>query len=133
LQSRGIEDLIVLNRSPQRAERLGTPSGSLDQFAQLLRADSVVVQTTSVGMWPAVEASPVEWPSQLPAGVVACDLIYNPCPTLFLRQAAALGAACLDGRGMLVHQAARAIRWWSGREDIPTDIMRKVLVDSLAP
>lgn len=127
LHERKASKITVLNRNPERARSLHHTIAPLADFAEHLEAGAIVVQTTSVGMWPDVEASPVEWPAEIPPGVVACDLVYNPRPTLFLQQAAQRGAATLDGLGMLVHQAARAIRWWSGREDIPTTFMRTAI------
>ena len=131
LASRGVTDVVVLNRHVARAAELTARVGVLSEFGQWLRPGGIVVQTTSLGMWPEVGATPVVWPSDIPPGVVACDLIYNPHPSLFLQGAAQLGARTLGGLGMLVHQAAQAIRWWSGRDDVPTGVMRDALEKSL--
>lgn len=117
LRRQGTQPPLIFNRTPARAQALlQGPERALplDEFASHLEPHCLVVQTTSVGMWPAVAELPVEWPDRLPTGVLACDLIYNPSPTLWLRQAAERGARTLDGRGMLVHQAIRAIEFWSG-------------------
>jgi shikimate dehydrogenase len=119
--------LVLFNRTPERSRallRAGDRSSPLENFASELEADCLVIQTTSVGMWPEVDRSPVEWPSQIPSGVLACDLIYNPSPSLWLSQAAERGALTLDGCGMLVHQAARAIEWWSGLRPDPAPMLR---------
>lgn len=128
--SRGAEDLVILNRNQQRAAALNQGRvGPLEDLATHLSPGCVVINTTSVGMWPNIEDLPITWPSQVPPGTVACDLIYNPRPTRFLLEAAQLGAANLDGSGMLIHQAARAITWWSGREDVPVATMARVFLE----
>ncbi len=120
LHSRGVGEVIVLNRSardfPERVEPLD------EGWARWLQPETVVVQCTPVGTRS--ELSPVTWPESLPPGVVACDLIYNPEETAFLRHARERGAATLGGLGMLVHQAAAAIRWWLHVEP-PIEVMRE--------
>ena len=51
------------------------------------------------------------------------DIVYNPWETALLGAARAAGARTLNGFGMLVHQAAEAVRIWTGR-DAPLDAMR---------
>ena len=133
LREQGVGPVTIFNRTPERAQALlqpGDQTAPLQQFAAELEQNCLVIQTTSVGMWPRVEATPVEWPEPLPDGVVACDLIYNPRPSRWLEQASQRGARTLDGCGMLVHQAVRAIEWWSGLRPDPGP-MRKILLDSL--
>ena len=105
---------VVLNRTPERARALGcaVADWSTSSLAQELEPGCVVINTTSVGMWPSVEEVPLEWPDSLPEDLIAVDLIYNPRPTRWLQQS---GRRWLDGSGMLVHQALRAIEWWSGQ------------------
>lgn len=111
--------IVLFNRTAERARALAQGServAAWTDFFQELAPDCVVVQTTSVGMWPKLDELPLAWPERLPPGVIACDLIYNPSPTLWLRQAAEKGARTLDGCGMLVHQAICAIEWWTGQK-----------------
>ncbi len=125
--------LVLFNRTRERALALlqqGERVADWSDFAEELAPDCLVVQTTSVGMWPQQDQVAVEWPEVLPSGVIASDLVYNPSPTLWLQQASARGARTLDGCGMLVHQAVRAIEWWTGLkpESAP---MRAALLASL--
>jgi len=46
---------------------------------------------------------------------IALDLVYRPEPTPFLRAAMAAGARAVDGRGMLLAQAAHAFVRWTGQ------------------
>jgi 3-dehydroquinate dehydratase / shikimate dehydrogenase len=82
----------------------------------------LVVNTTPVGTWPNISASPME-------GVpfrarLVYDLVYNPEETAFLQRARAAGADTLSGLDMLVWQAALQLRAWTG-EDPPIEVMRR--------
>jgi shikimate dehydrogenase len=56
-------------------------------------------------------------------------LIYHGRPQLIARAAAA-GHATLDGRGMLVHQGARAFALWTSAA-APVEAMRRALDEAL--
>jgi shikimate dehydrogenase len=90
----------------------------------------LVVNATSLGMWPDTEASP--WPRDvtLPGHLTVCDLVYNPQETLFLVQARAVGAETVNGLGMLVHQGAAAFEMWTGRP-APVETMREACLETL--
>ena len=68
---------------------------------------ALIVNTTPVGMYPAVEASPIDL-RQFPACQLALDLIYNPAWTEFLLQARELDIPCRGGLIMLAAQARKA-------------------------
>lgn len=73
----------------------------------------VVVNATSVGLGDASARLAVDVGS-LNSSMVVADVIPNPARTRFLREAAEAGCRTLDGRGMLVNQAAIAVHWWLG-------------------
>jgi len=75
-------------------------------------ASAVVVNATPVGMHPDIDSSPLS--SGFRPGQLVFDLVYNPRPTLFLRQAATAGAQTADGLDMLARQAAEALQLWTG-------------------
>jgi shikimate dehydrogenase len=60
----------------------------------------------------------------------AMDLIYGCEPTPFLKVYAAAGVRTADGRGMLLHQGARAFELWFDRP-APLEAMRSALADAL--
>ena len=80
-----------------------------DNYGNLERnADAaLVVNATPVGMFPNVGAQPVSLKA-FPECAAAIDLIYNPSPTKFLAEAAALGIPYVDGMPMLEEQARLA-------------------------
>ena len=80
-----------------------------DNYQNLSRHSdaALIVNTTPVGMYPAVEASPIDL-RQFPACQLALDLIYNPAWTEFLLQARELGIPYRGGLIMLAAQARKA-------------------------
>ena len=61
-------------------------------------------------------------PKRLGPGQLVADLIYAPATTPLLSSARARGAGTCNGLGMLVHQAARQVTIWTGR-DAPIEVM----------
>jgi shikimate dehydrogenase len=84
-------------------------------LASLIARVDVIIQATSAGMRGAGPGEAVSdwipWPDLAP-GAVAIDVVYNPPSTPFLEAARTAGLPCAGGLGMLVRQAAAAIRIW---------------------
>ena len=80
----------------------------------------LVINTTPVGMSPAVEKSP--WPAgvPLPDQAIFYDLVYSPRETKFVTEARNSGLRAFSGLGMLVEQAALAFNIWTGF-DVPRE------------
>lgn len=87
-------------------------------FPAFLRTSDVIIQATSAGMRGAGPGEAVSawvpW-AELEPGAVAIDVVYNPSVTPFLRAAEAAGVTHRGGLGMLVRQAALALRIWLGK------------------
>jgi len=91
-----------------------------------LRASTLVVNATPVGMHPDVDRTP--WPDAddfAPSHLVY-DLVYNPTTTRLLREASAQGATSIGGLDMLIGQAAVAYEQWTGRP-MPDEAVREAL------
>jgi shikimate dehydrogenase len=133
----GVESITIANRTREKAERLAASLGrkvdaralSLAEVARVAGETTLLVQTTSVGMYPETEAIPID-PSLLHEGMTVSDLIYRPRKTLLLREAEARGARVHGGLGMLLHQAALAFEKWMGRA-APVDVMRDALEEAM--
>jgi shikimate dehydrogenase len=69
-------------------------------------------------------------PSSLGAGQLVVDLVYVPPVTPLTEQARERGARTASGLGMLIHQAARQFRLWTG-EDPPLEVMSGAAVAAL--
>lgn len=73
---------------------------------------ALLVNATPVGMYPDVDASPVEDLSVFPKLEAVLDLIYNPPKTKLLADADKRGIRTVNGLRMLVVQAAVASELW---------------------
>ena len=107
LQQLGINFKIV---SRQKTAHTITYSDLDETF---LKAHTVIINTTPVGMFPNIDAAP-----QLPYNFITdthllFDLIYNPAKTLFLQKGEAQGAAIANGHEMLLLQAEESWRIWN--------------------
>lgn len=81
---------------------------------RLPESTDVVVNATSIGLFPDMDAClELDVESLMPHMVVA-DVIPNPPLTNLLRAASQRGCRTLDGLGMLVNQGATNIEYWTG-------------------
>lgn len=85
----------------------------------------LLANTTSVGMFPKVDACPVSEGVIARCGAVF-DAVYNPGETLLLKKAKALGIKTVGGMGMLVCQAAYSHKIWYGTEFQNTDLLQLI-------
>ncbi|MEI7547811.1 MAG: shikimate dehydrogenase, partial [Actinomycetota bacterium] len=109
----GAVRIAVINRTlgtAQETVRLAGVAGVHGSAADVHDAD-IVVNATSIGMGSADLPCDV---TRLHAAQVVADVVYHPRQTAFLRAAELVGAKCVDGLGMLVHQAALQQRLWHG-------------------
>ena len=94
---------------------------------ELLRhelADSaILVNGTSIGMAPDVDACPIPSADLLPDGIIVSDIIYNPKETKLLTMAREKGLPHFNGTYMLLYQGAEAFRLWTGYE-MPIDLIK---------
>ncbi|MGN7468557.1 shikimate dehydrogenase [Brevibacillus sp. SAFN-007a] len=137
LAEQGVKEIRIINRSRERAAVLAEHVGALvptkiveqGEGKDAIADSSLLINTTSIGMLPNVQDTPVpaDW---LHSGLIVSDLIYNPLETRLLREAQAVGATVHSGVGMFVNQGALAFELWTGTE-APTDIMREVVLQQL--
>lgn len=93
------------------------PDTRLETYEEALEGSEggqVIINTTPVGMYPKVEASPVpaEFTGRFAAAV---DIIYNPKETWFLADGRKAGAKTCNGLYMLVAQAVASEEIWQGK------------------
>jgi shikimate dehydrogenase len=134
----GAASITVVNRDPARGSALVALLEERTRAqAQLVVWDGtyrvpeqtdVVVNATSVGLFPDVEGRLDVDPDSLRPEMVVADVIPNPPRTLLIRDAQARGCAVLDGLGMLVNQGAISIRHWTG-VDADRAVMRRKVED----
>lgn len=129
----GFENILIANRSPEKAEQLATdividePAHKtwhnkgqkvsveilpLDEL-ELAGQPDLIVNTTSLGM--AEQGELLVPDSILGENTVVTDLVYNPLETPLLKQARSKGLLAVDGLGMLIHQAVMGFELWFGQ------------------
>jgi shikimate dehydrogenase len=126
--------VVVYNRTKERADALAAEfngkTGKVVSARLEKLCDScchIYLNTTSVGMHPKVDDSPLG--SQSPnftSDTLVFDTIYNPPKTRLLQQAAEAGAKTVGGIEMFVHQAASQFKGWTGKS-APISAMRRVI------
>jgi shikimate dehydrogenase len=132
----GAATITIVNRDPARgSELVALLNERTPTQAQLVVWDGaysvpdetdVVVNATSIGLFPDVDAQlALELDSLRPELVVA-DVIPNPPRTRLIRDAEARGCTVLDGLGMLVNQGVIGIKHWTGIDPDPA-VMRNTL------
>lgn len=107
--------IVIANRTVEKAEQLAVLFGDegnirSSAFAGLAGEKfDLVINGTSASLQGDLPPLP---DGILAPGALAYDMMYGAEPTVFLRWAAAQGAATRDGLGMLVEQAAEAFFLW---------------------
>lgn len=98
-------DVFVYDLRGESVERLYREFGCFTPLAAVEPADyDLIVNVTGVGMHKTEGVSPVR-EEVLARTKMACDLIYYPRKSEFLRIAESLGKPILNGEGMLFYQA----------------------------
>jgi len=124
LNRRGVE-IVIANRSTEKGESLADFLGG--RFIPLAEAGRVVtdllVQTTSVGMFPGTDQVPFS-SEALREGMVVMDVVYNPMKTKLLRLAEERGCMTVSGLDMFIYQGAEQFRLWTDLEP-PIEVMRE--------
>lgn len=119
-------DIRIVNRSTERYDKLvadlGVTAPRLTAAEALDWGPELVVNATSVGMWPNVNEA--LWPDDVPfpRGVTVYDMVYRPERTRLMAMAEAAGGRAIGGLGMLARQGAAAFKIWTGK-DAPVDVM----------
>lgn len=131
----GARSIRVCNRTVTRAEALCAAAStwgatecvvvSEEEAAAAAAASDLLVNATSVGLTSSVKDSAVPV-DILSNHHIVVDLVYAPGLTMLVREARARGATAIDGKEMLVMQAAGSYQLWTGRP-APVDIMRDII------
>ena len=134
-----VKQITILNRTVDRAESLALDMekitgkrilpATLDGASEKKAFDDagLVVNTTSLGMFPETGASPLVSEGAVHPDLVLYDTVFNPLETSLMRQFKSKGAPAYGGLDMLVFQGARSFEIWTGIEP-PTDVMKQAVV-----
>ena len=132
----GANHITIVNRSAKRGEELTTLlQNKLPCYADFTSWDStysiptetdIVINATSIGLFPDLDARLDFDPETLRPHMVVADVIPNPPATHLVRDARAKGCRVIDGIGMLVSQGVIGIKHWTGIDPDPA-VMRAAL------
>ncbi|MBD3675389.1 MAG: shikimate dehydrogenase [Planctomycetaceae bacterium] len=132
----GATEVTVVNRSVERGEGLvQLLNDRTDIEASFVPWDSpfaipeetdVVINATSIGLFPDVDAQLNIDFATLTASMVVADVIPNPPETHLVKTARDKGCPTIDGLGMLVNQGVIGIKYWTGIDPDPK-VMRAAL------
>jgi shikimate dehydrogenase len=134
----GAAQIIVVNRGGDRGRTLTrlllekTPVAAeyrpWEGTFRIPQDADIVVNATSIGLFPNIEETPDIDHDTLRPGMVVADGIHNPPLTKLLKAARNRDCKTADGLGMLVNQGVIGVKYWTG-VDADADVMRHALLD----
>ena len=95
-----------------------------DALKKSIETSHILVNGTSVGMSPNIDACLIKDTSVFRPDLIVSDVIYNPEETKLLRLAREHGCPTFNGLYMLLYQGAAAFKLWTGK-DMPVDIIKE--------
>ena len=130
--------LTIANRSEDRAAMLASSlhnadfiSLSEEELKRHIKDADILINTTSVGMYPRADATLVN-AGMMHSRLVVFDIVYNPAETKLLREAKKAGVqTIIEGVKMLVYQGAASFRIWTGMEP-PVEVMEAAVRKALS-
>lgn len=124
LQQAGVPEIIVSNRTREKAEELGVATIDWQDRSRKAKDAALIVNTTSLGM---VGQDPLDIDLS-GVNAIVYDIVYRPLLTPLLCQAEGLGLPIVTGLGMLLHQARPAFKgWFNLMPDVDNELQNKVL------
>ena len=132
----GASDLTVINRDEERGRQLvNALRKDTSSTVQFIPWSSVyvvppeidiLVNATSIGLYPDVDALPSLSLDQARSDLFVCDVIPNPLDTRLMQLARSRGLRTLNGLTMLVHQGTIGFELWTG-QSAPEAVMKEAL------
>ena len=120
----GTKHITIVNRSEKRGrklvELLNKQTSAEATFEKwdgdysLEEGVDVVINATSIGLYPNIDARLALNVDSLTTNIVVADVIPNPPKTNLIKDAEARNCKVLDGLGMLVNQGITGIEYWTG-------------------
>lgn len=124
--------ITIYNRTVSKAYNLaaefGCRSAGLDEIKKM--DAEIIINCTSIGMYPKIDDSPVP-ANCLKPSMVVFDMVYNPIETLLLKQAKQVGAKVINGAEMFIGQAAEQFKLFT-HKDCPIGILRQATFKAIS-
>ncbi len=125
----------IANRTAERAAEIASKLNAswtdLENLKEHIKDAEILINATSVGMYPYVENTLVT-AEMMHHDLIVFDIVYNPVETRLLREAKKANVKMtIDGVKMLVYQGAAAFEIWTGVEP-PKDVMERAVRNALS-
>lgn len=139
--SEDLDAVYIANRTEKRAIKLAKDltnkttikavgkNMSINTLKNLVNDVDILINTTPLGMYPDIEASPIS-EEMLHNDLFVFDIVYNPLETRLLKEARKIGCKTLGGLDMFVNQGALAFEWWTGKKP-NLNLMKEKVVEFL--
>ncbi|MEW6222373.1 MAG: shikimate dehydrogenase [Candidatus Hadarchaeota archaeon] len=125
--------LVIANRTVERAKALASMAEEFGAevsvvsvqkpaLKKIIGCADVLINATSVGMWPESGRTLVT-SDMMHRNLIVMDIVYKPLKTKLLAEAKKAGAKTIDGLGMLVNQGALSFEMWTGKR-APVKVMK---------
>ncbi|AFS78375.1 shikimate 5-dehydrogenase AroE [Gottschalkia acidurici 9a] len=122
LAKEGINQITIFNRTIEKAkiiideikEKFPDVTGmysSLESNKYDLSSVDILINCTSIGMYPNIDEMPVD-PSIFPRQTVICDIVYKPLKTKLLEMSEKNGNIAIGGLDMLIYQGILSEEIW---------------------
>jgi len=127
LSEKNAAGITILNRTTDKARKIADEVNGyvkkelvkvlpLSEYGRLPDKKFLVIQATSVGMTPDVDAAVIEDEDFYKKIHTGYDLIFNPLETKFMKLVKAQGGRAFCGYKMLLYQGIIAYEYWTGRK-----------------
>lgn len=124
---KGARQIILLNRTPEKAERIAeevnrlegralAQARSLEEHASLPGSGYLAIQATKVGMFPQTGEAVIEDETFYERIHTGYDLVFNPARTRFMELVQGKGGRAFGGLKMLLYQGIIAYELWTGAQ-----------------
>lgn len=124
LVKEGARIVYILNRDAGRAQKLAEEINTrfhgqrlvpmaLCDYGKIPGGSYLAIQSTSVGMHPAVHHAPIEDPAFYQNIHTGVDIIYTPMETRFMQYVTEAGGKTMNGLTMLLYQGIEAFELWN--------------------
>jgi shikimate dehydrogenase len=108
-----LKKLNIAYKVVSRKLHAGTDYTYEDITPEIIAAHTVIINTTPLGMYPAMEGYPPLPYHAISAHHYLYDLVYNPAQTIFLKKGELQGAIIKNGADMLALQAEENWKIWN--------------------
>ena len=139
LLEEGIEEICIFNRTLEKAKKIKQDFSSFfpestiyvlplgeENLKNKIERAHLLVNTTSLGIPPQIDRTPLTDETLFHPDLLVYDLIYHPTKTLFLRQAQRAGAKIINGLPMLVYQGIESFNLWTGFKPAGKEILEMI-------